>query len=63
MRHIEVVAGAFAIMEDREVIGVVTKLNETQWGFYRIVSGTPSSQTTYIPLQYALMEGMKFKRS
>jgi hypothetical protein len=62
MRHIEVVAGAFAIMEDKEVIGIVTKVNDTQWGFFQFVEGTVSEVSSYIPLQNALDEGIKFKR-
>jgi hypothetical protein len=61
MRHIEVVAGSFAIVEDGKVIGVVAKSvgSETQWGFFPIVPG--SGGLNYAALQQALEGGMRFK--
>jgi hypothetical protein len=62
MRHIEVVGDAFAIIEDRVVIGVVSKCSKTQWGFYPLVPGeTPS--VVSLALQFALAEAIKFKRT
>ncbi len=63
MRHIEVVAGAFAIVDDREVVGVVSKCSETQWGFYPLVPGDAPGVSSNLPLQYALAEAMKFRRT
>lgn len=62
-RRIEVVAGAFAIIDDREVIGAVTKMNETQWAFFAFVPGRAKGVSSYVPLQYAIEEAMKFERS
>jgi len=61
-RHVAVVAGSFAIMEDDEVIGVVSKMNETQWGFWPLVPGRNNGVGRCVPLQYALEAGLKFIR-
>lgn len=59
--HIAIVAGNFALVKDNMVIGVVTLTNETQWGFYPLVSGSTSGCHTYVPLHHALQEALKFK--
>lgn len=63
MRHIEIVAKAFAIVEDKVVIGVVTAINETQYAFYPLVPGKVHGVDRNVPLQYALETGLKFERT
>lgn len=63
MRHIEVVGDAFAVVEGDQVLGVVSKCSETQWGFYPIVPGSINGVADHVPLQYALNEAMKFRRA
>ena len=58
MRHIEVVAGSFALVDDNKVLGVVTKTSETQWGFFPLVRG--DSGLNYVPLQHALEAALEF---
>ena len=61
MKHIEVVEGSFAIVENNKVTGVVTKINETQWGFYPLVPCKTKGISTCIFLHYALEEALKFE--
>ena len=62
MRSVKVVGDSFAIMDNDEVIGVVTKTNETQWGFFTLAKGDGFG-LNYVPLQHALEAALKFKRN
>lgn len=62
MRSIRIVADTFAIIDDEEVIAVVTKCNDTQWGIYPVVPCKTIAVSQFIPLRYALEEGMKLQR-
>lgn len=61
-RHIEIVAKTFAIVEDKEVIGVVTAIDDTRWSFFPLVDGQCKGESRYIPVAYALEAGLKFER-
>lgn len=62
MRTVKIICDAFAICEYDEVIAVITKCNDTQWGIYPLVSCEPIGEAQFIPLHHALEEGMKLKR-
>jgi hypothetical protein len=57
---IVVVNGSYALEYNGAIVGVVERINDTQWGFYPLVQGYGCGVQTYIPLHYALEEALKF---
>lgn len=62
MRCVKIVGDAFAICDDDEVIAVVSKCSDTQWGIYPLVACQAIGFPCYIPLHYALEGAMKLVR-
>lgn len=63
MRSIRIVCDSFAVVEDSDVIAVVTKCNDTQWGIYPLIPCKPIAVAQFIPLRYALEEAIKLERA
>jgi hypothetical protein len=64
MRKIVVVDGAFALLMDDRVIGVVERTEPTSWGFFPTVPAkAPGAELRYVPLHDALDAAHKFEPS
>lgn len=57
MNIIKIVNGVFAVLRDDEVVGVVERSDNTQWGFYPLRGGVGIQ---YVPLYHALEVAQKY---